>query len=769
MVLLFAFTLFTSAFLLFLVQPMVGKMILPALGGTPAVWNTCMVFFQAALLAGYAFAHQSVSLLGPRRQAGLQIVLLLVPLVVLPIIIDTGSVPPTDNPVWWLLWRLLLGVGLPLFVVSTNAPLLQRWFAETGHPAGKDPYFLYGASNLGSLLALLAYPVVVERMFPLGEQSALWAWGYRLLIALIFVCAIVMWRSPRLSEESAAAAGADDGRTAPTEVLGLKRCLRWVMLAFVPSSLMLGVTTFVTTDLAPVPLLWVLPLALYLLTFVFAFARRPWIPQAGLVRIFPFIIVPMAMLTVLGDVSERLVLLPLHLIVFFLTALVCHGELAADRPSACRLTAFYLLMSIGGVLGGLFNAVAAPLAFTTVAEYPIAMAVAFVVVGWRIADSRRNAIAPELPAGRKASRGPAWRRREVPVTVKPEDTTTPLLLDLALPMLLGAGPMVVIYALLEKQAWRPWMEAPAVILLAALVLVLKKRTIRSGLTLGLILYGLFLCNHQYNRNILFAGRNFYGPKEVVALGNGQLHRLWHGSTLHGVQWTSPPDRRMQPLGYYYATGPVGDVFQAFRGRSGPAGEVALIGLGAGGMAAYALAGQHFTFYEIDPEVVRIARDPSLFTFLRDCPGIIDVVVGDGRLTLGRAPDGNYGLILIDAFSSDAIPAHLLTREALRLYFSKLDAHGMLVLHVTNRYVNLPPLLAALARDAGLVCRWRDDMRISPEEEAAGKFPSQYVALARRPEDLGSLASNPKWKEVPTIGGLGVWTDQYTNIFRLLRW
>jgi SAM-dependent methyltransferase len=280
---------------------------------------------------------------------------------------------------------------------------------------------------------------------------------------------------------------------------------------------------------------------------------------------------------------------------------------------------------------------------------------------------------------------------------------------------------------------------------------------------------LFICSQRFQRSILYAGRDFYGPKEVVLTGDGRRHALWHGNTLHGVQWTSPPDWHMRPTGYYHSTGPVGDVFRARLKQPDSTADVAVIGLGAGGMAAYALPEQRFTFYEIDPEVVRIARDPALFTFLQDCPGKIDVVVGDGRLTLGRAPEGGYGMILIDAFSSDAIPMHLLTREAMQIYLSKLKADGILVFHVTNRYLNLPPLLDAFARDAGLVCRWRDDSDITPEDEKMSKFPSQYVVIARRPGDLGSLASNPKWKEVPTIEGLGVWTDQYTNIFRLLRW
>jgi hypothetical protein len=775
LVLLFAITLFISAFLLFLVQPMVGKMILPSLGGTPAVWNTCMVFFQAVLLAGYAFAHQSVSWLGPRRQAVLQIVLLLAPLAVLPIAIDTSAVPSTDNPVPWLSWRLLLGVGLPFFVVSTSAPLLQRWFSETGHVAGKDPYFLYSASNLGSLLALLAYPTLVERALPLASQSRMWMWGYVLLAVMVASCAIGLWRSSRSPGSGvpgagpAAAPGSEKGSAAP-EQLGVGRCLRWVMLAFVPSSLMLGLTTFITTDLAPVPLLWVIPLALYLLTFVWVFGRRPPIRHERLVRVFPFVMVPMTMLTILGDVGGKLALLPLHLVVFFLVGLVCHGELAADRPSPARLTLFYLLMSVGGVLGGLFNAVVAPLVFDSVVEYPLVMALACLLAGWRAVSSRRDSARTEAAIGMRSDRRGAAQRRQPSAVSEPRSATASIYLDFTVPLLLGAAPIGLIYALLVANAWSPWLEASAILVLTVLCLLLWKRWIRFSLTFAVILLGLYLCSQTYGRKILYAGRDFYGPKEVemVASGGQQRHVFLHGNTLHGVQWTSP-SRRKIPTSYFHPSGPAGDVFWARSGPSGPPAQVAILGLGAGAMAAYAKPGQHFTFYEIDPEVERIARDPELFTYLRDCRGTTDVVLGDGRLTLSRAPNGRYGLILLDAFSSDAIPTHLLTREALRLYLSKLDEHGFLVFQVTNRYLNLPPLLAALAQDAGLICRSRHDPVIAPEDLMMAKDASQYVVLARRVEDLGALAANPEWKEIRPVEGSGVWTDQYTNIFRLLRW
>ena len=387
MVLVFGLTLFVSSVLLFLVQPMVGKMILPSLGGTPAVWNTCMVFFQAALLGGYAYAHASVNWLGVRRQAALHLILLFIPLAVLPIVIGQDATPPTrGNPVFWLLGQLAWRVGLPFFVVSTSAPLLQRWFADTGHPAAKDPYFLYAASNLGSFLALLAYPLVVEPTLHLESQSVVWAGGYGALIGLILICAIVVWRSrsgggtnPVGQDE--ALSGDLPATSAPTP----GRRLRWVLLALVPSSLMLGVTTHVTTDLAPVPLLWIIPLALYLLTFVFVFARKPPISHALMLRVFPFAIVPAAILVVLVELPPvpDVVLVLVQLVTFFVAAMVCHGELVASRPAAGHLTEFYLWMSVGGVLGGLFNAVISPVLFNSLIEYPLMLVAACLALGVR--------------------------------------------------------------------------------------------------------------------------------------------------------------------------------------------------------------------------------------------------------------------------------------------------------------------------------------------------------------------------------------------------
>ncbi|MCP4591343.1 MAG: spermidine synthase [bacterium] len=741
---LYAVTLGVSALLLFLVQPMVGKMILPALGGAPAVWNTCMVFFQAVLLAGYAYAHGSVGWLGARRQAGLHMVLLLLPLVALPIVIVTDSVPSSaDNPVFWLLCRLALGVGLPFFVISTNAPVLQMWFSATSHRSAKDPYFLYSASNAGSMLALLGYPLIVEPLWALPDQSLLWAGGYILLVGLALVCAVVLWRSPRAADASTApgseaiAEDTESPREASIRPVTALRRLRWIVLAFVPSSLMLGVTTHVTTDVAPVPLLWVVPLAIYLLSFILVFARPAPLPHRFMVTLLPFVVAPVALMTVQNVASLGWLPVPADLVLLFVVAMVCHGEMAEDRPAPRHLTEFFLWMSFGGVLGGLFNAIVAPLAFDTLLEYPLVMVLACLVLFRRGAEGRR---------------GFAY------------------LLDVGVPIGVGlavAGLLVLLRFGMEfSSAPLGWtVLAPAA--LCVLVQWVWERPLRFGLSLGAALVVTVAVSRVDAQKTLYEGRNFYGCKSVRADPEDAHHEFAHGSTVHGAQWTDPRGRRT-PLTYFHPTGPVGDAFRTYN-TTPPTPRVAIIGLGVGAMATYAKSGQHFDFYEIDPEVERVASDPALFTYLQDCRGTHDVILGDGRLTLQRMPDGHYGAIFLDAFSSDAVPTHLLTREAMEVYLSKLDDRGIVVFNITNRYLDLAPLLANLAEDAELVCLSRYDPANTPGTEFPGKSASRFLVMARRIQDIRRLEYDPNWEQVPTDSGVGVWTDQFTNILRLVRW
>jgi hypothetical protein len=731
LLIIFSLAIFVSATLLFLIQPMFAKMILPLLGGTPAVWNTCMVFYQAALLAGYLYAHAAPKWLGVRRQAAFHLGLLLLIVLTLPIGISQGWTPrPTVNPIPWLLLLLLVSVGLPFFAISTTAPLLQKWFSHTGHPTAHDPYFLYGASNLGSMLALVGYPLLVEPYLRLKHQVWAWSGGYVVLLALISLCAVMLWRA------TAAEAGGTEANCIATaaEPLTVGRRVWWVLLAFAPSSLLLGVTTYITTDIAAVPLLWVIPLAIYLLTFVLVFARRPLLSHNLMVLAEPIFILPIIIIFFWGSKAGGWPVLFLHLIAFFLIAMVCHGELMKSRPRASRLTEFYLWMSVGGVLGGIFNALVAPLVFNSVIEYPLIIMVACLL---------RPALAPE---GQK-------------LYGKYLDYLLPLVLFLALGGLTRLIPASV---------------SPLKLLIMMVISCLagvfcfsfRLHPRRLGLGVGAIMLAgsLFIPSQDQP---LFTLRNFFGVLQVTKDANAQFHNLTHGTTLHGTQFLDPA-RRQEPLTYFHRTGPLGQVFAEFPSGN-PGREVAIIGLGTGTIASYAKIGQHYTYYEIDPAVEQLARDERYFTYLANCRGKVDVILGDARLSLKEAPPGYYDLIILDAFSSDAIPIHLVTREALQLYLSKLQERGFMAFNISNRYLDLASIMGNLAQDAGLTCLTQQDDRLSEWEIKDHKSASWWVVIARRPEDLGKLATDPRWHKLSGQPRGTLWTDDFSNILSVFTW
>jgi hypothetical protein len=745
MLALYSLTLFLSAVLLFSVEPMVGKMILPRCGGTPAVWNTCMVFFQAVLLVSYGYAHVSTKWLGVRRQAVLHSIVVWLPLLALPVAFAAGSNPPADkNPSFWLLGQLALAVGLPFFVISTTAPLLQKWFAGTGHAASRDPYFLYSTSNAGSLLALLAYPFVVEPRIGLLAQTKVWHVGYGILAALVLLCAIALWLSSRKTATAEIPGEKSEEENKPAPTFGQR--IRWVFLAFVPSSLMLGVTTHISTDIASVPLLWVIPLAIYLLTFILVFARRPLVPHSAMVVAMAFAVLIMPLMS-LGAFTKFWIVIPLHLLTFFIIAMVCHGEMARTRPCTSHLTEFYFLMSLGGVLGGMFNSLAAPLIFSStqwfgsIVEYPMMIvAAAFLMPGQQDAEKRRAFDLKDY----------VWL--------------------IGLIVVAGAG--VGLAFLFDSFAWKDAVLKRTLVLgllyglPAILCFSFKGRPIRFALGAAF----LFLATDYYSLankgNLLLVERNFFGVNRV-RVEDQRFHVLVNGDTIHGLQIMYPKPST-EPMGYYCRSGPLGDIFEAF---SGPMlkRRVGVIGLGSGGMAAYAKAGQNFTFYDIDPVVVELASDPNLFTYLRDCQAKYDLVLGDARLRLAESADGQFDMIVLDAFSSDSIPIHLLTEEALDLYLAKSKSDGVLVLHISNRYLELEPMLARLAAKKGLFCMSRLDDKVSTEDIENGKRASHYVVMARRESDLGPLAENKKWSSPATSEKVRVWTDDYSDILNVLNW
>jgi len=750
---LFSVTLFVSAALVFLVQPMFAKFILPLFGSTPSVWNASLVFFQTALLGAYLYAHESTRRLGVRRQAALHMGLLALGLLVLPIGVPE-LVPPTDSsPLPQLLGLLAVTVGLPFFVVSTTAPLLQRWLADTDHPAAADPYFLYRASNLGSILGLLAYPLALEPRMRLAEQGRLWSAGYGLLALLVIACGVVVWRSrmrqgaagalatgtlapPAVGSMPAIAAETGrDGATAPhaLTVPSLARRLRWVGLAFVPSSLMLATTTFLTTDIAPIPLLWVIPLSLYLLSFsiVFSPGPRPLRLHRWMVLALPGFALVIA-IGLLVEVRDPLWLVTLvHLGGFFVAAMVCHGELARDRPVATSLTGFYLLVALGGALGGAFTAIVAPAAFDSVLEYPLAVVLACLCLPKR---------APRIAPGRFAGR-----------------------LDLALPLVVGALAGLALalvslggdFLILGGEETNEAERALALSAAAVIALAFVRRPLRFGLAVGAIVAAGML-PIDATEKVIYKDRSFFGAYRVVASQDGNVHELIDGTTTHGIQDLAP-GFNLEPLSYYRRDGPIGQLMytlnRAITTRTG------IVGLGTGTMACYARPGDRWTFYEIDPAVERIARDTRLFTYLRDCPGRFDVVLGDARLSLSRATGRRYGLLVLDAFASDAIPIHLLTREALALYRSRLRDGGVIAFHISNNYLALEPVVGNLASDAGLVCLAQQGVE------------SDWVAMAQRKADFGATAVDWRWHDCQRAPDSAVWTDDFSNLLGALalRW
>ena len=726
MALLYSLALLVSAALLFVLQPMVGKSLLPLLGSTPQVWTTTVLFFQAALLAGYAFSHWSSRALEPRTQAVVQVGLLAAAAMALPVAIDASADPPASaNPIPWLLGTLTLTAGLPFFALAANGPMLQRWLASARHRAARDPYFLFAASNGGSLLGLLAYPIVVEPRLTLGDQRGAWSTGYVVCALLVAACAVALWLRPGRAPADT------DPATISARTIGRRDRLRWLALAAVPSSLMLGTTTYITRDLTPVPLLWVIPLSLYLATFILAFA--PGVRAERVVKVTRLLLPIVAILLVytlaVGAQKPLWVILGLHLVGMTIAAAMCHARLAADRPPPSGLTEFYLWVAAGGVLGGLFNAVFAPLALPGLIEYPAAIVAA-------------AALRPAPP-----------KKRPDLLEFFLRDPRPTRAMDLVVPLLMGGALAVALELARADDGQVDFGPRTAIIgLFCGLAFNLARRPLRFGLGLAAVLVAATLAIEPGDRT-LERDRSFFGIYKVVETESGRFHRLYDGTTVHGMQRVDQPGRP-EPLEYFSEAGPVGQAL----GNLPPAATepFAVIGLGAGTMSCYR---PMTTFFEIDPTVVEIARDPDLFTYLRECPA--RVVVGDGRQALGREPPGRFGLLAIDAFNSDAIPIHLITREAMQLYMERVGPRGAVLFHISNRFVDLEPVLANIAADLDLVCVNQRHVP-TPEDEERGHSVSRWALLTRAEEDLGPIAADARWHDcVPD--GARTWTDDYSDL------
>ena len=728
LVALFVTTTFLGASLLFLVQPMVAKMLLPRLGGTPDVWNTAMVFFQGILLAGYAYAHFSTARLGLRRQPIVQLVVLLVPLALLPVAVPAGWEPPTGMaPALWTLFALAVAVGAPFFVLSTSSPTLQRWFSVTDHPAAHDPYFLYAAGNVGSLLALVGYPLLIEPRFGLEDQARLWSIGYVVFVVACGACVVALSRR-RAPEPVVSPEGLVESVEAEAPPVGWARRGRWVLYAFIPSALMLGVTRHISTDIAAVPLLWVIPLALYLISFIVAFGRDASRVVRGTSRAVRLLIIPLALTFIASFASVWVVLLP-HLTLFFLIALLAHGRLAMDRPEPRRLTEFYLWISVGGVLGGIACALVAPLVFDSVAEYPLILGLALVL---------RTPTADE--ASGKAR--PAWLTALYALTLT----------------LLVAVALVIQHTAGDGSGISPPMVVLGVAALVVFVGARTKGSFAAGMTL-ILAATIFISPLP----VLHAERTFFGVHRVLRDDEGR-HLLANGTTTHGMQDPAHPG---DALGYYHREGPIGQYLTSLD-PAGPPRDLAVIGLGSGALAAYGRGEDSFTFYEIDPAVAAIASNPDYFTYLTDTPSSHEIVLGDGRLSLARSEDTDYDVIVLDAFSSDAVPVHLLTLEAVEEYVDHLAPDGVLAFHVSNRYFDLAPAVHRVGTELGLTGLIATDQPPAAES-ADGHLSSQWVFLSPSPEALAEMADRPGWYDLAVVGSAPLWTDSFSDLLGAFRW
>jgi hypothetical protein len=795
MLVVFAFSIFLSAALLFVAEPMVARFILPGFGGSPSVWNTAMVFYQGVLLLGYGYAHLLGRHLAPGKQILVHALVVVVAALGLPPALPEGWAPdPAGDPALGVLAVLALVIGPAFFAVSTTGPLLQRWFSRTDHASARDPYFLYAASNAGSIVGLLGYPVLVEPLLSLGGQSRAWALSYGLLALGLLVCGLFLLlrsrgaevdsRRQNLFRDADAASGAPspnphlqgansgsspplpylraahDGSVACCEearvdaprgpALPLSRGLLYLLLAFVPSSLTLGVTSYISTDVASVPMLWVVPLTLYLASFVAAFSRLGPTLARRIPPLLPFLVVGLACSFQVDPGVHLSWVLPAQLLGLLLLSTGWHAVLAENRPPTEHLTAFYLWISVGGALGGVFNALIAPILFDDFLEYPLMLAVG--AAGLSAFTSRGRSL---------SSRALVLRS-----------------------LLQGAGVGALLLALLRGVTWAmradpsrfPTFAPLLVVALFSLPLLLpwfRRNPLRLGLPLAALLLSVSSGKWMEDVEVWARVRTFFGRHTVVAWQGGSWRGLRHGLTVHGMQGSGDYER--PPTTYFHPRGPIGHVFRALEGDP-RLDDVAVVGLGVGSLAAYAGPGQRLLFLEIDPEVMRLAMDPRYFTYLAQAAERkVDLrfVLGDGRIGLQGLEEGRFGMLIVDAFSSDAVPVHLATLESFRVYLSRLQERGILAFHISNNHIDLKPVVAGAARELGLSAWWWFDAIRDDLEEA--KQPSEWVVMARRASDLAPILAEldpqgqPIWAPITSTGREIRWTDDHAGLWSVIKW
>ncbi len=672
---LYACTIFLSAFLLFQVQPVIAKMILPWFGGSSAVWTTCLLFFQLLLVAGYLYSYVLVHKLSSRAQALVHLALLIVAIVLLPILPPEAWKPSgSEDPAGRILVLLGITVGLQYFLLATTSPLVQSWYSREKH--GAMPYRLFALSNFGSMLALLSYPVLVEPW--MSNRLQAWTWS-GLFVTFAVLVATIACRGRTLPPEPSDVAAAFT--SAPPE--GSQYAV-WIALPACASVLLLAITSHLSQNVAPIPFLWVLPLALYLLTFILCFESSGWYRR----RLFvPLTIIAFAGmgLTLSRDHHNQAlwVMLPLYAGGLFVACMVCHGELARAKPHPRHLTAYYLMMSVGGAIGGLFVSLAAPRFFNDLYELPIGIVSTMLVVAWVFA--REGNVVSEA-----ASRA-----------------------SLAVAAVLAAG---------LAYAYKDLAEDTRVIV-----------------------------------------RNFYAALRVHDSGTGEnaMRVLTHGTITHGKQFLSA-EKRSWPTTYYGQKSGVGLAIETGRAIENGGIKIGVVGLGVGTLATYGRAGDTVRIYEIDPQVVDLAKKE--FTYLGESKATIEIALGDARLSMENESPRQYDVLAIDAFSSDSIPVHLLTREAFTTYFKHIKAGGLLAVHISNRHLDLQPVLAEAAKALKKAVRLID----TDDEEALGTYGATWVLMS----DTEEIFSHEKLNGVAAVlepkRSVSLWTDNFSDVYRILK-
>ncbi|TSB05300.1 hypothetical protein FOM92_08050 [Sphingorhabdus contaminans] len=723
---LFLVTILTGSFLLFLVQPMIARMALPRLGGAPAVWNSAMLVYQALLLAGYAYAHR-LSRASPRRQVIIHIALFAFAILWLPIGLADLHPPADGSPIFWVPWLLIASIGPLFFVVAAQAPLMQRWYSMSGNQG--EPYALYAASNIGSFGGLIAYPILVEPFATIQSQKWIWSGIYIALLGLVCACAAMIWRNAGASS----AAPEDSTDHLP---IGWRRRLYWVVLAAVPSGLMLSTTSHLTTDLMAMPLIWVIPLGIYLLSFSVAFADNQK-PAYWISRFAPVVLIISAAFVFIVWGKAAIGGLTASLSLLFIVAVALHNEMYRTRPAPAQLTSFYLMMSVGGVLGGFFCAILAPLLFDWTWEHPILILMA----------------AALLPA--------------IPLLHLNES-------DKRLPFIMAVIGTIALVLGLFGGITEPIDSSFTKIVLAATIITLGIAVAGFRLPFLLAVAGLLTINGGwYSVQQSLDGvrmRSYFGTYTVNASESGRVRWLNHGTTMHGMQLLDDPTR---PISYYPDTSGVGIAMRNAPRLYGPNASIGVVGLGTGTLACYRQPGQDWQFFEIDPLVIEIARERRIFSFLEECAPDVPITLGDARLTLTAVPQGKFDILALDAFSSDSIPLHLLTKEAFATYRKALKPDGLLLVHISNRYIDLNPVVAAEVKANGWTAALRHD---SPTEELInrGNRASQWIALSRDRAKLAELTGkvdkvksryyNPdQWIELDAPGNTSPWTDNYASV------